>query len=99
MGALPTAAGRLVVTDQKTTIAIQNLMPPPPGKSYHLWGITNGQKLSCGKLTPNSTGTIYKTIASDKILMEATTFMVTIEPAEEMPQPTGDTVMMGSGTI
>jgi anti-sigma-K factor RskA len=99
MGIISTAAGRLVVTDQKATVVIANLMPPPPGKSYQLWGIRDGKKLNCGKLIPDAQGTIYKNIVTDRLLMEATSFMVTLEPAETMPQPTGDTVMMGTASI
>jgi hypothetical protein len=92
------ATGRTYVDahDRKAVFYASNLPPPQPGKTYELWFIDeDDHKTAAGTFGVDREGKatvlVDQTIAADRI----TAWVVTLEPAGGVPQPTGPIVMAG----
>jgi hypothetical protein len=82
-------------TNRWTFIA-HNLAPLQPGRTYQLWLVTAGQKISAGTfgVTAGGDALVQATYALDQNALKAVA--VTEEPAGGMPQPTGAMVVVGT---
>lgn len=94
MNTAESASGSLMIAPygEKAVLAVKNLQPLPKGKIYRLWAISNGQKIGCGKFSPNAEGTVFLELSLEG-LQSATQVVVTIEPTPGPSQPTGAMVM------
>lgn len=90
------SSGSLVIAPQSHAgvLTLQNLPPLPEGKVYRLWAFTNGQKVNCAEFTPNSEGKVFLQLPLDN-WAGTTSVVVTVEPFQETPEPTGEMVMTG----
>jgi anti-sigma-K factor RskA len=93
-----TASGTLlVIPDAETTIlTLENLPPLPPGQVYRLWAIADGNKVDCFDFSPDPTGKVFKHAPLDQFLAQASTVLVTVEPQQNLSEPTGDVVLEGN---
>lgn len=78
------------------TLIADDLAPPPAGRTYQLWLITQGdRKIGAGVFAPSPSGSAIVTatyaLAPDSLGAVA----VTEEPAGGVPSPTGDVVLLG----
>ena len=78
------------------TFVAHNMPQPRPGRSYQLWLVTAGAKISAGTFTPDGQGnaTVRATYALSKDALAAVA--VTDEPGDGSPQPTTSPVMVGA---
>ncbi len=76
-------------------LTLQNLASLPPGKVYRLWAYVDGRKVDCAEFQPNSEGKVFLRLPLNN-WADATSVVVTIEPLQETPDPTGEMVMTGS---
>lgn len=97
MGAIPAASGSVMIapSEQTAMISIQNLMPIPQENSYRLWAIVDGKKIDCAKFRPDAQGKVFLKVPLENALKQSTTLIITIEPNQDMPEPTGEMVMKG----
>ena len=81
-------------TDRWTFIA-HNLPSLAQGRTYQLWLVANGQKISAGTFTPSARGeaVVRATYRLDARALQAVA--VTEEPAGGVSQPTGAMVVVG----
>lgn len=84
--------------DQATdrwTFTAHHLRMPPQGRTYQLWLVVDGQKVSVGTFMPNQAGEaqVRQTFAVKPGMLQAVA--VTEEPMGGMPQPTGPMVVLG----
>ena len=81
-------------TDRWTFVA-HNLPQLRQGRTYQLWLVANGQKISAGTFAPGPRGeaVVRATYALDEHALQAVA--VTEEPAGGVPQPTGAMVVVG----
>lgn len=93
----PTASGSLlIVPNQTAVLTAQNLTPLPKGQVYHLWAVTDGQKMNCGKFNPDSQGRVLLQFPPDNLRPNTSSVLITVEPSQKVSQPTGEIVMTGS---
>lgn len=90
------AQGKLMF-DPKTGRAIftaANMPPAPAGKAYQLWYITGNKALPGGVfgIDASGRGTLRDQLPPEA--REATTFAVTLEPADGVEAPTGDKYLL-----
>jgi hypothetical protein len=80
----------------KWTFIAHNLAPLNPGRTYQLWLVTAGQKISAGtfSVTAGGDALVQATYALDANALKAVA--VTEEPAGGVPQPTGAMVVVGT---
>lgn len=101
-GTSPTlsSSGSLVIAPQKqaAVLTLQNLASLPPGKVYRLWAFVDNRKVDCAEFKPNSKGKVFLQLPLDN-WAGATSVVVTIEPSQETPDPTGEMVMTGSQSL
>jgi anti-sigma-K factor RskA len=94
----PSAHGR-VLWDRdhnRWHLAIFDLKPPPPGKTYELWFITtDGAKVRADTFDPDASGTVMVSVAVPPNLGAIKMAAVTDEPAGGVPQPTGTIQLAG----
>ncbi|MFM7601370.1 MAG: anti-sigma factor domain-containing protein [Pseudanabaena sp.] len=97
MGAIPAASGSVMIapTEKTAMISIQNLMPIPQDNSYRLWAIVDGKKVDCAQFRPDEQGKVFIKVPLASALKQSTTLIITIEPNQDMPEPTGEMVMKG----
>ncbi|WP_339459692.1 anti-sigma factor, partial [Nodularia spumigena] len=76
--------------------SLQNLDPLPKGQIYRLWAIVDNEKVYCGEFNSDSQGTVLMQLPLDEFMTDSSEAVITIEPIEKIPQPTGETVMKGS---
>jgi hypothetical protein len=78
---------------QRWTMFAHNLPQPGAGKTFQLWLVTPGSKISAGTFAPNANGdaVVSATYALDPTQLRA--IAVTEEPAGGVPQPTGPFVV------
>jgi anti-sigma-K factor RskA len=95
---IPAASGSLVVVPSSEVIVLtlQNLTPLPEGQIYRLWGVANGQKIYCGEFNPDSQGRVLVEFPLDAEMSDSSSVVITVEPSQQLPHPTGETVMTGS---
>ena len=100
VNASDTATGSFVVNlgQRQGILAVQNLVPPPPGKVYRLWAIADGEKIPCGTVKINPQGKVL-----DKFWMPADFYdtgisglFVTLESSETSRYPIGFIVMQST---
>lgn len=101
MGAIPAASGSVMIAPSEKTamISIQNLMPIPQDNSYRLWAIVDGKKIDCAKFRPDEQGKVFLKVPLENALKQSTTLIITIEPNQDMPEPTGEMVMKGEVSL
>ena len=81
----------------KAVIALQDVPPPPAGKSYWLWAVVDNQTIRCGQFKGGSGGTSLEQISIpdgvyDKNI-EISQLFVTVESATPK-RPVGQVVMI-----
>jgi hypothetical protein len=84
--------------DQATdrwTFTAHHLPMPPKGRTYQLWLVVDGHKMSCGTFMPTAGGTaeVHQVMPVKPGMLQAVA--VTEEPMGGMPQPTGPMVVLG----
>jgi hypothetical protein len=82
-------------TKNEWTFVAHNLPMPPSGRVYQLWLVTPRTKISAGTFVPSKGEVMMRatmTLSRDSVRAIA----VTDEPAGGMPQPTGQTSMVGN---
>lgn len=73
------------------------LPPAPAGKTYQMWLVpANGAALSAGLLEKREHAAGHVWTAEVRANTEAKAFVVTLEPAGGVPQPTGPKVLVGA---
>jgi len=94
VGPRPQATGRVVwhaVNGGHMFVA--NLSPPPAGKAYELWTISEGAPQPAGVFQVDAQGRGSHRIAPVDAAKPVKVFAVTLEPAGGVPAPTGPTVL------
>lgn len=93
----PDAEGRLIAIPESQTIfvTIQNVTPLPKNKIYRLWGIVNNKKVFCGEFLPDKQGNIFIKFPLDDDMANSSGVIITIEPEQKIPYPTGETIIRG----
>lgn len=81
----------------KWTLVGHNLPQPGAGRTYQLWLITAGERISAGTFRPGQNGEalVQATYALDRDALVA--IAVTEEPEGGVPQPTGPIIISGRG--
>lgn len=90
-------AGGAAYVDPRTGRAVfhaYGLPPVPPGKTYQLWWIAEGQPVSAGIFAVDETGSASVEIDASPP-EDIDLWAVTVEPAGGVPQPTGAMVLRG----
>lgn len=82
--------------NQRLTLVVYKLPPPPPGKSYQLWVILGDVPVSAGVFDVDAQGRARFQAVSVPRVEGPATIAVTIEPAGGAPQPSGPIVLAGS---
>jgi anti-sigma-K factor RskA len=97
MGAIPAASGSVMIapTEKTAMISIQNLRQIPQENSYRLCAIVDGKKVDCAQFRPDEQGKVFIKVPLASALKQSTTLIITIEPNQDMPEPTGEMVMKG----
>lgn len=95
-GTMTTASGSFVLTPsrQSAILVLQNLPPLPENRRYQLWAVVHDQKMPCPKFLPDAEGRVFLKLPAEQ-LMETSKVVITVEPMEETPQPTGEMVLSG----
>jgi len=88
----------LVISDdgQYGTLVTENLTVLKSQQQYQLWLIKDGNRISGGLFTVNSSGYGWLKIESTTSLLEFQSFGVTIEPIGGSSGPTGPKVLGGN---
>ncbi|MBE9175197.1 anti-sigma factor [Synechocystis salina LEGE 06155] len=96
-GNAPQANGAVVVMpkNEQITMMLYNLPPLSKGERYHLWAVSNGQKIDCGQFQPDAQGRVIKELPLEDVMMTSTQLLVTIESSQPNLEGTGTTVMVG----
>jgi anti-sigma-K factor RskA len=96
----PASTARAFVSRQSGMAFSANQLPSlPADKAYQLWVIPQGSApVSAGLLKPDKTGhaTLFYPVPAG--MPPPAVIAVTVEPAEGVPAPTGDKVLVGSVT-
>ncbi len=99
MDQLAKATGNVVITpgEAGAIVVLQDLPTLPPGQTYNLWAVANGQKVSAGNFTANPQGRVFVKVpltsaTSDRV----TNLVVTIEASPTPVSPQGPMVMTSS---
>jgi len=97
MGATPAATGSVMIapTEKMAMINIENLAPISQDNSYRQWAIVDGKKVDCAQFRPDARGKVFVKVPLGSALKQSTTVIITIEPNQDMPEPTGEMVMKG----
>ena len=74
---------------QGQSIFLGSFLPAPSGKAYQLWFSSPVAKVSIGLLTADADGRIFMTLSTPKDLNNAVSAIVTLEPSQGSPAPTG----------
>jgi hypothetical protein len=61
-----------------------------------LWGVANGQKIYCGEFNPDPQGRVLVEFPLDAEMSDSSSVVIAVEPSQQLPHPTGKTVMTGS---
>jgi anti-sigma-K factor RskA len=95
-----TATGNLAIARQsKTAVLTLDRVPSlPNGQVYRMWAFVNGKKVTCTDFVPDKKGQVLLQLPDDK-WGETTTAIVTVEPEQQLPNPTGEMVMNGGKPI
>jgi anti-sigma-K factor RskA len=91
------SSGSLVISPKSNAalLVLRNVESLPPGKTYRMWAIMNGKKVTCTDFKPNEQGEVFLEIPLDQ-WGTATEVVVTLEPDRQLPQPVGEMVITGS---
>lgn len=91
------SSGSLVIAPKSNAalLVLRNVEPLPAGKTYRMWAIMNGKKVTCTDFKPNEQGEVFLEIPLDQ-WGSATEVVVTLEPDQPLPQPVGEMVITGS---
>ncbi|MBI3448459.1 MAG: anti-sigma factor [Acidobacteria bacterium] len=76
-------------------VYVASLPPAGPGKTYQLWFVTAGAKISAGTFDTDSSGTATVRFEVPAGLGNLVATAITDEPAGGSPQPTGSMVLLG----
>ncbi|MEA5513556.1 anti-sigma factor [Nodularia sp. UHCC 0506] len=97
----PVASGSLVIAPKSDValLTLQNLDQLPQGQIYRLWAVIDNKKVYCGEFNPDSQGTVFMQLPLDEFMTDSSQAVITIEPIEKVPQPTGETVMTGNVSL
>jgi hypothetical protein len=68
----------------------------PKHKIYRLWGIVDNKKVFCGEFSPDKQGNILRQLPLDDDMADSSGVIITIEPDQKLPYPTGETVIRGN---
>lgn len=92
------ASGSLVIVPKSdvAVLSIQNLATLPQGQIYRLWAVVDHKKVYCGEFNPDSEGKVFMQMPLDNDMTVSSQALITVEPLQRIPQPTGETVMTGS---
>jgi anti-sigma-K factor RskA len=74
---------------QGQCIFLGSFLPAPPGKAYQLWFSSLTSKVSIGLLPGDSNGRIFVNLSVPKDINNASSAIVTLEPSQGSPAPTG----------
>lgn len=93
----PAATSTLALNsaEKQTVLIVRGFPPPPPGATYQVWVILNGQPVSVGSFTPSGPESEH-TLVIPSDLTGVTQAAITIEPAPGSLGPTGPVVMGGN---
>lgn len=93
----PAATSTLALNSaaKQTVLIVRGFPPPPPGETYQVWVILNGQPVSVGSFTPSGPESEH-TLVIPSDLTGVTQAAITIEPAPGSLGPTGPVVMGGN---
>jgi anti-sigma-K factor RskA len=94
-------SGSLVIapSQQKAFLTIQNLEPLPQGQVYRLWALFHGKKMDCADFKPNEEGKVWLELPLDRFLADTKSVVITVEPSQLTPEPTGAMVMVGEQSL
>lgn len=95
--AAPGAVGKVWVdpVSGQGMMMARNLPPPPPGRTYQVWLVNDGQRVSSGFLRANEEGIYYTVLQAPGRLTDYQRIGVTLEPAGGSSGPTGPRVIGG----
>jgi len=99
MDQLSKAAGNVVITpgEAGAIVVLQDLPTLPPGQTYNLWAVANGQKVSAGNFIANPQGRVFvKVPLTSATSHRVTNLVVTIETSPTRLSPQGPMVMTSS---
>jgi anti-sigma-K factor RskA len=85
----------IIPTQNTAVLTLQNLPVLPPTQMYQLWAVKDDKKTPCPQFMPNDRGEVFIKLPADA-LIGVSKAVVTIEPAGEMPHPTGEMVLSGT---
>jgi anti-sigma-K factor RskA len=96
--AAPQASGFVIMSaDGQNGALVVDAMPQlEPEQQYQLWLVRDGQHTSGGLFPVDESGYRGVRITAPESLLEYTAVLITIEPAEGSPSPTGTPIMEGS---
>lgn len=80
------------------TMVLYTMRPPSPGKTYQVWLVTAGAKISAGTFRPDSAGHAFMQAKYALPRNALRAVAVTEEPMGGMPSPTGPMIVSGSAT-
>lgn len=94
--AAPSSSGAVLWDSQQNQCLFFGLLPPtPPGKAYQLWINTPTVKASAGMIKTPPTGRTFAVLPVPKDVMNATAFIITLEPEGGSQAPTPPYYVVG----
>ena len=90
----PQARGRLIWNEHAGGLLVAADLPPaPPGKAYELWAMVGARPLPIGVFGVDAEGKGSLRVAPLAGARRVNRFAVTLEPAQGVPVPTGQTYL------
>ncbi|MHB8646455.1 MAG: sigma-70 family RNA polymerase sigma factor [Thermomicrobiales bacterium] len=74
-------------------MTFENFAPAPTGQTYQVWARHNGQWVSLGTMTPDTSGYALRIIENPANTSAPDALQVTLEPARGSPAPSGSVVV------
>lgn len=93
----PSATGRALWSRARGMVFMSSALPPPPsGRIYQIWVVTEPGPISAGLLDADLAAGARAFFATPPDIPSPIAVAVTIEPAGGVPAPTGPAVLAGS---
>ncbi|NEQ44711.1 MAG: anti-sigma factor [Leptolyngbya sp. SIOISBB] len=91
------STGSLVIAPEvaSSILVMRGVAALPEDKVYRLWAVVDGQKIACGDFTPNANGDVFVQLPVGQWGNTAEV-SITVEPAQELAEPVGEMVIVGS---